>query len=61
MHLITFFIVLFFVLLAVILFGSGLVNIYQGNRKARGLVSSGFMLGLLGVVIAAIVFGFFNL
>ena len=62
MHLVTFIVVLVFVLLAAILFGRGLVRLYQNNsERARGLISTGFMFGLLGVVIAAVIFGFFNL
>jgi len=48
-------------LIAAILFGRGLVRLYQDNRKARGLISSGFIAGLLGVVAAAIIFGFFSI
>jgi succinate dehydrogenase/fumarate reductase cytochrome b subunit len=61
MHLVTFIVVGVLLLIAAILFLSGIVNIYQGNEKARNLVSSGFMVGVWGVVIAAILFGFFNL
>lgn len=58
----TFIVALVFILVAAILFGRGLVRIYQKNsERARGLVSSGFMVGLLGVVIAAIIFNVFNL
>jgi hypothetical protein len=61
MHLVTFIVVFIFILVAAILFGRGLVRLYQGNTKSRGLVSSGFMIGLLGVLVGAIIFGFFNL
>jgi hypothetical protein len=61
MHLVTFIVVFVFILVAAILFGRGLVRLYQGNQSARGLISSGFMVGLLGVVIAAIIFGVFSL
>jgi len=46
---------------AAVLFGYGLVKLYRENGRARDLISSGFMVGLLGVVIAAVIFGFFNL
>jgi Ni,Fe-hydrogenase I large subunit len=39
----------------------GLVKLYQGDEQSRRLISSGFMVGLLGVVVAAVMFGFFNL
>jgi Na+(H+)/acetate symporter ActP len=61
MHIVTFIVAAAFIIVAAILFGRGLVRLYQRNLKARGLISSGFMVGLLGVVISAILFGFFNL
>lgn len=62
MHLVTFIVVLVFILVAIFLFGRGLAKLYQkNNRQARGLISTGFMFGLMGVVIAAIIFGVFNL
>ena len=61
MHYVSFIVVFIFILVAAILFGRGLVRLYQDNGRARGLISSGFMVGLLGVVIAAILFGFFSL
>ena len=62
MHLVTFLLVLAFVLVAAFIFVAGLVRLYQkNNNQARSLVSTGFIIGLLGVVIAVILFGFFNL
>jgi hypothetical protein len=61
MHFVTFIVAFVFVLVAAILFGRGLVKLYQGNEQARSLISSGFMVGLWGVVIAAIIFGVFSL
>ena len=61
MHFVTFIVAFVFILAAAILFGRGLVKIYQGNGQSRGLISSGFMVGLLGVLISAIIFGVFSL
>jgi hypothetical protein len=61
MHFVTFIVAFVFILAAAILFGTGLVKLYEKNARARDLISSGFMVGLLGVVIAAIIFGFFSL
>jgi hypothetical protein len=61
MHFVSFIVAFVLILVAAVLFGRGLVRLYQDNQKARGLISSGFMVGLLGVVIAVILFGFFNL
>jgi hypothetical protein len=61
MHFVTFIVAFIFILAAAILFGRGLVKMYQGNGQSRGLISSGFMVGLLGVLISAIIFGVFSL
>lgn len=61
MHFVTFVVAFVFILTAAILFGRGLVKMYQGNGQSRGLISSGFMVGLLGVLISAIIFGVFSL
>ena len=61
MYFVSFIVALFFILGAACLFGRGLVKLYQGNVQSRGLISSGFMVGLWGIVIAAIIFGFFSL
>jgi hypothetical protein len=61
MHFVTFIVAFVFILAAAILFGRGLVKMYQGNGQSRGLISSGFMVGLLGVLISAIIFGVFSL
>ncbi|MBN1177200.1 MAG: hypothetical protein JXA51_05930 [Dehalococcoidales bacterium] len=61
MHFVTFIVAFVFFLIAAALFGRGLVRLYQNNQKARNLVSSGFMVGLMGIVIAAVIFGFFSL
>ena len=61
MHFVTFIVALVFFLIAAILFAFGLLKLYQGKGPARGLISNGFMIGLLGVLIAAIVFVVFSL
>jgi len=61
MYFVTFIVAFVFILAAAILFGRGLVKLYQGNEQSRGLISSGFMVGLLGVLIAAIIFGVFSI
>jgi hypothetical protein len=49
------------VLLAVIFWGRGLVDLFRGGDKAQGLLSTGFLIGIGGLVVAAILYGFFNL
>jgi Na+(H+)/acetate symporter ActP len=61
MHFVSFIVALVFVLIASCLFSLGLVNLYQGNEKSRDLISSGLMVGVWGIVIAVILFGFFSL
>jgi len=62
MHVVTFIVALIFILVAAITFGFGLVKLRQNNSgQARSLISTGFLIGLLGVVVAAIIFGVFNL
>lgn len=61
MHLVTFIVALAFILVAAILFLVGLMQLHRNDPRARSTISSGFMVGLAGVVIAAIVFGFFSL
>ena len=61
MYFVSFIVALVFILVAAGLFGRGLVRLYQNSEKSRGLISGGFMVGVWGVVIAAILFGFFSL
>ena len=61
MHFVSFIVVLVFILIAACLFGRGLVRLHQSNEKSRGLIASGFMVGVWGIVVAAILFGFFSL
>jgi hypothetical protein len=61
MYFVSFIVALVLFIIAACLFGRGLVRLYQGNQKARGLISSGFIVGLSGIVIVAIIFGFFNM
>jgi hypothetical protein len=61
MHFVSFIVALVFILVAACLFGRGLVKLYQGKEKSRSLISSGFMVGVWGIVVAVILFGFFSL
>lgn len=61
MYFVSFIVALVLFIIAVCLFGWGLVKQYQGSERARNLLSSGFGFGLLAIIAAAIIFGFFNL
>ena len=50
-----------FILLAVIFWGRGMVGVFRRQEKARNTLSTGFMIGVLGLVIAAILFVAFNI
>ena len=60
-YLVTFAIVAIAAILAIIFWSRGLVILYGGRVKARGQMTAGLMIGVWGVVLAAIVFGFLNL
>lgn len=61
MNFVSFIVALVLFIIAACLFGRGLVLVHEGNQKARGLISSSFLVGLLVIIIPAILFGFFNL
>ena len=62
MHVVTFIVAMIFILVAALTFGFGLMKLHQNkNGQARGLINTGFLIGLLGVVVCAITFGVFNL
>ena len=61
MHFVTFIVALVFCLIAASLLGYGLVQLHRDNGRARGLISSGFMVWLLGILVSAIIFGVFSL
>ena len=61
MHFVTFIVAIVFCLIAAGLLGYGLVQLHRDNRRARGLISSGFMVWLLGILVSAIIFGVFSL
>jgi hypothetical protein len=62
MLLTTFIVTIIFIILAAIFIGSGLVRLHNKSyARARGVFSTGFMLALLGIVIAAFIFNFGNI
>jgi hypothetical protein len=61
MNIVTFIVALVFCLLAAIFAGYSLVQIHRNNQKARGTLATGFGFWLSGIVVAAILFGFFSL
>lgn len=61
MFFVSFIVALFCTVIAVCLFGRGLVRLYRDRSRSMGLISSGFGFALLGVVLTAILVGFFNL
>ncbi len=61
MHFVSFIVALVLFVIAACLFGMGLVKLHENNGKARGLISSAFIVGLFVIIVPAILFGFFNL
>jgi hypothetical protein len=47
-------------LTAAAFFSWGLVQLGRGNQRALNTLTTGFGIGLVGVVVAAIIFGFFG-
>ena len=60
MFIVTFIVYAVFFLVAAITFGKGLVNLQRGKANARGLMTTGFTIGIWGIFAAAVIFGFFN-
>jgi hypothetical protein len=61
MHIVTFIVALIFFLAAAIISGFALAQISRNEARARNTLTTGFSLWLLGIVLAAILFGFFSL
>ncbi len=61
MHTVTFIVALIFFVIAAAVFGYALAQLYRGDLRARNTMMTGFGIGLFGVVVAAILFGFFSL
>lgn len=61
MHTVTFIVALIFFLTAAIIFGLALVKVGRNEAGARNTLVTGFSFWLLGIVIAAVLFGFFSL
>ena len=60
MHFVSFIVAFVFILVAAILSVNGLVKLHQGSEKARGLIRSGLMVSILGILASVIIFGFFT-
>jgi len=61
MHTVTFIVALIFFLIAAIISGFALVQISKNKARARSTLTTGFSFWLFGIVLAAILFGFFSL
>jgi hypothetical protein len=61
MHTVTFIVALVFFLTAAIITGFALAQISKNEAGARNTLTTGFSLWLFGIVLAAILFGFFSL
>ncbi len=61
MFIVTFIVALLFFLVAAITFGKGLVNMYGGKQNATDIMTTGFTIGVGGVVVTAIIFVIFSI
>ena len=61
MHTVTFIIALIFFLTAAIIAGYALAQISRNEARARNTFTTGFSFWLFGIVLSAILFGFFSL
>ncbi|MFC2058564.1 hypothetical protein ACFLTS_02835 [Chloroflexota bacterium] len=61
MHIVTFIVAIVFCVAAAVVSGYALVRLARNDTKARGTLEAGFGLWLFGIVISAILFGFFSL
>ena len=61
MHIVTFIVALIFCVAAAVLSGYALVRLARNDKRARGILETGFGLWLFGIVLSAILFGFFSL
>ena len=61
MHTVTFIVAGIIFFIAGILYVTALVQQSRDNSKGRGLMATGFGLWLGGIVVAAVLFGFFSL
>ncbi|MFA5316174.1 MAG: hypothetical protein WC369_01970 [Dehalococcoidales bacterium] len=57
MHTLTFIIMTIFALIAALTFSISLGQIARGNPKARNTMATGLAIGLVGVLVAAVLFG----
>jgi uncharacterized protein YacL len=61
MHTVTFIVALVFFLIAGIISGFALAQMSRNEARARNTLTTGFSFWLFGIVLAAILFGFFSL
>ena len=60
MYIVTFIVSLIIFLIAAILFVYGLVQLHKNNGRARSTMGMGFIIGLVGIMVAAVLFGGFS-
>lgn len=61
MHTVTFIVAGIIFFISGILYITALIQQSRDNTKGRGLMTTGFSMWLLGIVVAAVLFGFFSL
>ena len=60
MPFVTFIVALVCFVVAAYVFYRGLLHLQAGKKQARGTMSAGFLIGIVGLLASVIIFGFFN-
>ena len=61
MHSVSFIVALIFFVIAAVFFCYGLAQLAKDKPQAQNTISTGFITGLMGILLATILFGFFSL
>ena len=61
MYFVSFIVALIFMVVALCLFILGLMRLYRGKSQSRALISSGFVTALVGIIVTAVIYGFFTI
>jgi hypothetical protein len=61
MYIVTFIVTLIILIIAALVFGYGLIQLKKNNGRARTTMTTGFIIALAGIIIAAILSGAFSI
>ena len=61
MYIVTFIVTVIILIIAALVFGYGLIQLKNENKKARTTMGTGFVIALAGIIVAAILSGAFSI